>query len=47
MGMSAFKLLKTHIEKMSVSDLSMMLMKTRQLKLSLHHVDENKGEVCL
>jgi hypothetical protein len=28
---------------MPVFDLSMMLMKTRQLKLSLHYVYENKG----
>jgi hypothetical protein len=38
------KLLKTHIEKMSVFRLSTMLMKTRELNRSLHDVDEKKGE---
>jgi hypothetical protein len=37
------KLLKTHIENMSVFRLSTMLMKTNELKPSLHDVDENKG----
>jgi hypothetical protein len=38
------KLLKTNIEKMSVFRLSIMLMKTQELRHSLHDVDENKGE---
>ena len=33
-------LLKTHVEKMSVFRLSMMLMKTHELNYSLHDVDE-------
>jgi len=37
------KSLKKHVEKMSVSRLSMMLMKKNELKHSLHDVDENKG----
>jgi len=42
MAVNVPKLLKTHIEKMPVFDLSMMLMKTRQLKLYLHYISENK-----
>jgi hypothetical protein len=42
--MSYAKFLKTNIEKMSAFRLSMMLMKIRELHLSLHDVDENKGE---
>src|SRR5271157_759996 len=38
------KLMKTNIEKMSVFRLSMMLMKTNDLRHSFHYVDENKGE---
>ena len=38
------KLMKTNVEKMSVFRLSMMLMKTNDLRHSLHYVDENKGE---
>jgi len=37
------KLRKTHIEKMPVFRLSMMLMKINELNHSLHDVDENKG----
>ncbi|HMD86777.1 MAG TPA: hypothetical protein VKO18_18970 [Terriglobia bacterium] len=37
------KLLKTHIEKMPVFRLSMMLMKTNELDHSLQDVDEKKG----
>ena len=37
------KLLKTHIEKMPAFRLSMMLMKTNELKRCLHDVDEKKG----
>jgi len=37
------KLLKTHIEKMSVFRLSIMLMKTQELNRSLHYVDEKQG----
>jgi hypothetical protein len=36
------KLLKTHIEKIPVFRLSMMLMKTNELNHSLYYVDENK-----
>jgi hypothetical protein len=39
----ASMLLKTHIEKMSTLDLSMMLMKTKELQASHHDVDDNKG----
>ena len=42
MGMSYAKFLKTNIEKMSTFRLSIMLMKTRELDHSLHHVDEKK-----
>ena len=37
------KLLKTHVEKMSLLWLSMMLMKKNELSDSLQDVDENKG----
>jgi len=37
------KLLKTNIEKMPVSRLSIIFMKTNELNLSLHYVDEKKG----
>ena len=40
MGMMFSKLLKTHIEKMTVFGLSTMLMKTSKLNDSLHDVDE-------
>jgi hypothetical protein len=43
MRLTFSKLLKTNVEKMSVFRLSMMLMKTRELKHSLHDVDEKKG----
>jgi hypothetical protein len=43
MSLTFCKLLKTHIEKMSVFRLSTMLMKTRELNRFLHDVDENKG----
>jgi hypothetical protein len=36
-------LLKTHVEKMSVYGLSMMLMKINELYVPFHDVDENKG----
>jgi len=39
---SYVKLLKTHVEKMSVFRLSMILMKTKELTSSLHDVDEKK-----
>jgi hypothetical protein len=42
-GLSLDKLLKTHGEKMSVFRLSTMLMKTSELKQSLHDVSEKKG----
>jgi hypothetical protein len=38
-----FNLLKTHIEKMSVFGLSIMFMKTNELSLFFHDVDEKKG----
>jgi hypothetical protein len=37
------KLLKTHIEKVPVFRLSIMLKKTNELNHSLHYVDEKKG----
>ena len=43
MRLRLIKLLKTHVEKMSVFCLSTMLMKTHELNPSLHDVDENKG----
>jgi hypothetical protein len=43
MHLKAGMLLKTHVEKMSVLCLSMMLMKTNKLGLPLHYVDEKKG----
>ena len=43
MGRNFHKLLKTHVEKMSVFGLSMMLMKTNELYHSFQDVDENKG----
>ena len=39
----ASMLLKTHIEKMSTFDPSTMLMKTKELQVSFHDVNENKG----
>jgi hypothetical protein len=43
MNKNFIKLLKTNGEKMSVFRLSTMLMKTRELSLYLHDVDETKG----
>jgi hypothetical protein len=43
MGFRFFKLLKTHIEKMSAFRLSMIYMKTNELNHSLQDVDEKKG----
>jgi hypothetical protein len=43
MRLTFCKSLKTHVEKMSVFRLSMMLMKPSELNRSLHDVDENKG----
>ena len=43
MGVSCVKLLKTHVEKMSLFSLSTMLMKTNELNHYLHDVYENKG----
>jgi hypothetical protein len=42
MHLKAGMLLKTHVEKMSVSCLSTMLMKTHKLNEPLHDVDEKK-----
>jgi hypothetical protein len=43
MGRKFVKLLKIHIENMSVFRLSMIFMKTNELSCSLHYVDEKKG----
>jgi hypothetical protein len=43
MDQSIVKLLKTNGGKITVSRLSTMFMKTNELKLSFHDVDENKG----
>jgi hypothetical protein len=40
MRLKFLNLLKTHVEKMSIFRLSMMLMKTNELNHSLHYVDE-------
>jgi hypothetical protein len=42
--MSCAKLLRINAVKMSTFRLSTMLMKTNDLHLALHDVDENKGE---
>jgi hypothetical protein len=42
MRLNFCKLLKTHIEKMSIFRLSMIFMKTNDLNLALHDVDEKK-----
>jgi hypothetical protein len=42
MRLTFFKSLKTHVEKISIFRLSMMLMKTRELNRSLHYIDEKK-----
>ena len=39
---SFIKLLKTHVEKMTDFCLSTIFMKTKELNLCLHDVDENK-----
>jgi hypothetical protein len=39
-------LLKTNVEKMSVSVSEKMLLKTRYLQFSSEYVDENRGETC-
>ncbi len=44
MRLTFFKSMKTHVEKMSVFRLSIMLMKTQELNRYLHYVDEKKGE---
>ena len=38
--LSCIKLLKTNVEKMSIFRLSTMLMKTNELNISFHDVDE-------
>ena len=43
MRLTFCKSLKTHVEKMSVFRLSIMLMKTSQLNRFIHYVDEKKG----
>jgi hypothetical protein len=42
MRMKFRKSLKTHVEKMSVFRLSMMLLKNNELYPPLHYVDEKK-----
>jgi hypothetical protein len=42
MKVSSIMLLKTHVEKMSVQGLSMMLMKINELYVPFHYVDDNK-----
>jgi hypothetical protein len=42
MRQNFLKLLKTHIEKMTVFRLSMIYMKTKELDVSFQDVDENK-----
>ena len=37
------KLLKTHIKEMSTFFLSAMLLKTNELRVAFHDVDEKKG----
>ena len=44
MGPNFAKLLKTHIEKMSTSRLSMIFMKTNELNHAFQDVDEKKWE---
>jgi hypothetical protein len=36
-------LLKTHVEKMTDNDLSIMLMKKHELSRYLHYIYDNKG----
>jgi len=43
MGLISGKLLKKHVEKMSIFSLSTILMKINELNHPLHDVDENKG----
>jgi hypothetical protein len=43
LGQNFFKLLKTHIEKMPASGLSMIFMKTNELNHSFQDVTEKKG----
>ncbi|MDR3561991.1 MAG: hypothetical protein P4N59_11230 [Negativicutes bacterium] len=43
LGQNFFKLLKTHIEKMPVFRLSMILMKTNELNHSFQDITEKKG----
>ena len=46
MRQNFLKLLKTHVEKMSIFRLSTILMKTNELGMSFHDVDENKGRTA-
>jgi hypothetical protein len=43
MGHRFIKLLKTHVEKMSVFRLAIMLQKISRLQSSCHYIDEKKG----
>ena len=43
MKVSSIMLLKTNVEKMSVCELSMMLMKIKELLFHFHDVDDNKS----
>ena len=43
MKVTSIMLLKTHIEKMSETGLSIICMKTMNIEDALHYIDENKG----
>jgi hypothetical protein len=43
MKVTSIMLLKTHIEKMSETGLSIICMKTRHIKGALHYIYENKS----
>jgi hypothetical protein len=47
MRQNFIKLLKTHVEKMSVFCLAIILMKTSRLYSACHYLYENKGEINL
>jgi hypothetical protein len=43
MKVTSIMLLKTHIEKMSETGLSIICMKTMNIEDALHYIDENTG----
>jgi hypothetical protein len=43
MKVTSIMLLKTHVEKMSETGLSIICMKTRNIETALHYIYENKG----